>query len=165
MTNRYLEKFAAEQRFGLALERLRIDKERIRSFAAESRDTNFRSLAPSGWHTAAVTMRLLVENVLKPRWWNRAVGFDELRWRLSVRPGDEPLRGACALAVVSRVCSSSAHFDLPKMDSIKRFTGSSRSAAPCRVRDFDHQRSETAAATPALHSSAFVPYPALCSSA
>jgi acyl dehydratase len=76
VTDRYLEDFAVGQTFGSG--RLRIDTERIRTFAADSdpqpfhldeeavRDTIFRGLAASGWHTAAVTMRLLVESELKP---------------------------------------------------------------------------------------------------
>jgi len=76
VTDRYLEDFAVGQTFGSG--RLRIDTERIRTFAADFdpqpfhldeeavRDTIFRGLAASGWHTAAVTMRLLVESELKP---------------------------------------------------------------------------------------------------
>jgi acyl dehydratase len=99
MTSRDLEDFAVGQRFGSGT--LRIDKERIRSFAAEfdpqpfhldedaARDTIFRSLVASGWHTAAVTMRLLVESELKPAGGIVGVGFEELRWPRPVRPEDE----------------------------------------------------------------------------
>ena len=71
MTARYLEDFAVGQTFGSG--RLRVEKERIKSFAAEfdpqpfhldeaaARGSIFRGLAASGWHTAALTMRLLVE--------------------------------------------------------------------------------------------------------
>ena len=99
MTERYLEDFAVGQTFGSS--RMRIDKERIKSFAAEfdpqpfhldeaaARDTLFRGLAASGWHTAAVTMRLLVESELKPAGGIVGAGFDEFRWPRPVRPGDE----------------------------------------------------------------------------
>ncbi len=99
MTERYLEDFAAGQTFGSG--RMKIDRERIKSFAAEfdpqpfhldeaaARDTLFRSLAASGWHTAAVTMRLLVEGELKPAGGIVGAGFDEFRWPRPVRPGDE----------------------------------------------------------------------------
>ena len=99
MTKRYLEDFAVGQTFGSG--RLRIDKERITRFAQEfdpqpfhldeaaARATIFRGLAASGWHTAALTMRLLVEGELQPAGGIVGVGFDEFRWPRPVRPGDE----------------------------------------------------------------------------
>ena len=99
MTERYLEDFAVGQTYGSG--RLRVDKERIKTFAAEfdpqpfhldeeaARDTIFRGLAASGWHTAALTMRLLVESELKPVGGIVGAGFDEFRWPRPVRPGDE----------------------------------------------------------------------------
>jgi acyl dehydratase len=99
MSQRYLEDFAVGQTFGSG--RLTVDKERIKSFAAEfdpqpfhldehaARDTIFRGLAASGWHTAAMTMRLLVESELKPAGGIVGGGFDEFRWPTPVRPGDE----------------------------------------------------------------------------
>ena len=81
--------------------RLVVDEERIKSFAAEfdpqpfhldeegARSTIFRGLAASGWHTAALTMRLLVESDLKPAGGIVGAGFDEFRWPRPVRPGDE----------------------------------------------------------------------------
>ena len=99
MTERYLEDFAIAQTFGSG--RLRVDEERIKSFAAEfdpqpfhlddvaAHDSLFRGLAASGWHTAALTMRLLVESDVKPAGGIVAAGFDELRWPRPVRAGDE----------------------------------------------------------------------------
>jgi acyl dehydratase len=99
MTERYLEDFAVGQTFGSG--RLRIEQERIKSFAAEfdpqpfhldeeaARHTIFRGLAASGWHTAAVTMRLLVGSEIRPAGGIVGAGFDELRWPRPVRPGDE----------------------------------------------------------------------------
>ena len=99
MTERYLEDFAVAQTFGSG--RLRIDAQRIKSFAAEfdpqpfhlddtaALKTLFGGLAASGWHTAALTMRLLVESELKPAGGIVGAGFDELRWPRPVRPGDE----------------------------------------------------------------------------
>jgi len=46
-------------------------------------------LAASGCHTAALTMRLLVESEINLADGIVAVGVDELRWPLPVRPGDE----------------------------------------------------------------------------
>jgi len=99
MNQRYLEDFAVGQTFGSG--RLRIEEERIKSFAAEfdpqpfhldpasAQHTIFRGLAASGWHTAAVTMRLLVGSELRPAGGVVGAGFDELRWTRPVRPGDE----------------------------------------------------------------------------
>jgi acyl dehydratase len=99
MTARYLEDFAVGQVYGSA--RTRIDADRIKSFAAEfdpqpfhldeeaAGKSIFRGLAASGWHTAALTMRLLVESELKPAGGIIGAGFDEFRWPHPVRPGDE----------------------------------------------------------------------------
>jgi acyl dehydratase len=99
MRERYLEDFAVGQVFGSG--RLRIDEERIKSFAAEfdpqpfhldeesARNTIFQGVAASGWHTAAATMLLLVESDLKPAGGIVGAGFDEFRWPRPVRPGDE----------------------------------------------------------------------------
>src|SRR4029079_97856 len=76
MSKRYLEDFTVGQTFGSG--RLRIDKEQIKAFAAEfdpqpfhldedaARETIFRGLAASGWHTAALTLRLLAESESEP---------------------------------------------------------------------------------------------------
>jgi acyl dehydratase len=97
---RYLEDFAAGQTYG-GEARLRVEAERIKSFAAEfdpqpfhldesaAAASLFRRLAASGWHTAAMTMRLLVASDLKPAGGIIGAGFDELRWPMPVRPGDE----------------------------------------------------------------------------
>jgi acyl dehydratase len=95
----YLEDFAVGQKFGSG--RLKVDAARIKSFAAEfdpqpfhlddaaARGTIFGGLAASGWHTAAMTMRLLVESELRPAGGIVGAGFDEFRWPRPVRPGDE----------------------------------------------------------------------------
>jgi len=54
-----------------------------------ARDTIFGGLAARGWHTAAVTMRLLVESDLKPAGGIVGTGADEFRWLRPVRPGDQ----------------------------------------------------------------------------
>lgn len=96
---RYLEDFAVGQTFGSG--RLQVDEERLKAFAAEfdpqpfhldevaARQSIFQGLAASGWHTAAMTMRLLVEGNLKPAGGIVGAGFDEFRWPRPVRPGDE----------------------------------------------------------------------------
>jgi acyl dehydratase len=96
----YFEDFAPGQKYRGA-SRLRVEAERVKSFAAEfdpqpfhldeaaARQTIFKGLAASGWHTASMTMRLLVESDLKPAGGIVGAGFDEFRWPRPVRPGDE----------------------------------------------------------------------------
>jgi acyl dehydratase len=98
-TQLYLEDFAVGQTYRSG--RLRVDEERIKAFAAEfdpqpfhvddaaARGSIFRGLAASGWHTAAMTMRLLVDSEFKPAGGLIGAGFDEFRWPRPVRPGDE----------------------------------------------------------------------------
>ncbi|USZ73635.1 MaoC/PaaZ C-terminal domain-containing protein [Natronosalvus halobius] len=52
-------------------------------------DSIFGDLIASGWHTASVTMRLLVDGLFKDVVVVGAVGVDELRWRKPVYGGDE----------------------------------------------------------------------------
>lgn len=96
----YLDDLVAGQHFR-GSNRLRIEEDRIKAFAAEfdpqafhldegaASASLFRGLAASGWHTAAVTMRLLVDSEFKPAGGIVGAGFDELRWPRPVRPGDE----------------------------------------------------------------------------
>ena len=48
----------------------------------------FGGLIASGWHTAAIVMRLLVDNYLSAEASLGSAGLDELRWPHPVRPGD-----------------------------------------------------------------------------
>lgn len=55
---------------------------------AAARRTIFGGLAASGWHTAAITMRLLVTS--GPKLANGILGAGgEIEWKMPVRPGDE----------------------------------------------------------------------------
>jgi acyl dehydratase len=99
VTERYLDDFAVGQVFRSG--RIRVEADRIKSFAAEfdpqpfrldpeaATRTFFRGLVASGWHTAALTMRLLADSELKPAGGIIGLGFEELRWPRPVRPGDE----------------------------------------------------------------------------
>jgi acyl dehydratase len=94
----YLEDFAVGQTFGSGS--LRVDVQQIQAFAAQfdpqpfhldeksARGTFFGGLVASGWHTAALTMRLLVDSELKPAGGLIGAGLDELNWPRAVRPGD-----------------------------------------------------------------------------
>src|SRR5713101_5375141 len=93
----YLEDLYVGQRFTSGI--YRMDKERIKAFAAEfdpqpfhldetaAQATVFGGLSASGWHTAAVAMRLMVTGGLPLG--NGIIGLGgELAWPKPTRPGD-----------------------------------------------------------------------------
>jgi len=93
----YLEDLYVGQRF--TSDSYRVDEENIKRFAEEydpqlfhlddgfARKTVFRGLAASGWHTAAITMRLLVGGGLPLA--DGIIGLGgELTWPRPTRPGD-----------------------------------------------------------------------------
>ena len=61
---------------------------------AAARHSIFGGLCASGWHTAAVTMRLLLDSDLNAAGGLIGAGLDECWWPRPVRPGDE-LRIEC----------------------------------------------------------------------
>jgi acyl dehydratase len=75
-----------------------VDAEAIKAFAAAfdpqpfhldddaARASFFQGLSASGWHTAALTMRLLVEGELRPAGGIIGVWADEMKWPRAVRP-------------------------------------------------------------------------------
>jgi acyl dehydratase len=77
-----------------------VDAERLKAFAAEfdpqpfhmneiaARASFFGELVASGWHTAALCMRLLVDGELRIVGGLIGMGLEELRWPRPVRPGD-----------------------------------------------------------------------------
>jgi acyl dehydratase len=109
MTRQYLEDFAAGQVY--RSDRLQVDKGQILAFATQfdpqpyhldeelARSSVFKGLAASGWHTAAVTMRLLVDSDFRPADGILGVGLEDLSWPRPVRPGDE-LRVDCEVLEV-----------------------------------------------------------------
>jgi acyl dehydratase len=93
----YLEDLHVGRRFRSASQT--VDAQQIKAFAAEfdpqpfhlddeaARGTLFRGLAASGWHTAAITMRLLVTSGLPFAGGILGLG-GELEWPRPTRPGD-----------------------------------------------------------------------------
>jgi acyl dehydratase len=93
----YFEDLAVGQQFASAT--LRVDAAAIKAFAAEfdpqpfhldeaaAGDSVFHGLAASGWHTAALTMRLCVGSGFRPAGGILGIG-GELTWLKPVRPGD-----------------------------------------------------------------------------
>lgn len=55
---------------------------------AAGRQTHFGGLVASGWHTAGLMMRMMVDHLLSPETSLGSPGIDELRWLRPVRPGD-----------------------------------------------------------------------------
>src|SRR5207237_6557763 len=97
MSERYFDDLTQGDRFKSAT--YEVTEEQIISFAREfdpqpfhldsavARQTMFKGLIASGWHTAAITMRLFVQTL---NFAEGAIGpgVDELRWPNAVRPGD-----------------------------------------------------------------------------
>src|SRR5438874_13008076 len=97
MSQRYFEDLKAGDRFKSVT--YQVSEEEIINFAREfdpqpfhldagvARQTMFGSLIASGWHTAAITMRLFVQTL---NFAEGAVGLgvDELRWPAAVKAGD-----------------------------------------------------------------------------
>jgi acyl dehydratase len=95
---RYFEDFSVGQTFRSG--RRSIDREQTTAFAMAfdpqpfhlddeaARASMFGELVASGWHTAALTMRLLVESDFDPAWGAIGAGVEELRWPRPMRPGD-----------------------------------------------------------------------------
>lgn len=98
MTDMYLEDFEPGQTYGS--ERITVSQEEIIGFATQfdpqpfhldpeaAKTTFFRGLSASGWHTAALTMRLLVGGEMVPAGGLIGAGFEKLAWPRPVRPGD-----------------------------------------------------------------------------
>jgi len=98
MPGRYFEDYAVGQKFGSGT--VTVTAERIKSFAREfdpqpfhtdeeaARHTFFGGLVASGWHTAAMTMRLFVDSDITPAGGSIGAGGSDLTWPRPVRPGD-----------------------------------------------------------------------------
>lgn len=95
----YFEDIAvgAKQSFG----RYEVTREEVIEFASKydpqpfhlsdeaAAATHFGRLSASGWHTCAMTMAMLVENLKKNRQAGLgSPGIDQLRWKRPVYPGD-----------------------------------------------------------------------------
>lgn len=98
MQQRYFEDLKVGDRF--KSEAYKVTEEQIVAFAREfdpqpfhldrivAEKTMFGGLFASGWHTAAITMRLFVQTLSFAEG-AIGLGVDELRWPTAVKPGDE----------------------------------------------------------------------------
>jgi acyl dehydratase len=64
------------------------DPQPIHVNEAAARESIHGGVIASGWYTASVCMRLLVDGFLNDTVSMGSFGLDELRWRAPVRPGD-----------------------------------------------------------------------------
>ena len=53
-----------------------------------AKDSPYGGLIASGWHTAGMAMRLLVDNMIDDTAGLGSPGWNNLRWHIPVRPGD-----------------------------------------------------------------------------
>jgi acyl dehydratase len=96
---RYLEDFRAGDTY--VSPRVTVTAEEIERFAREfdpqpfhldpsaAANSFFGMLVASGWHTAALTMRLLVACGAEPAWGYIGASIEEMRWPRPVLPNDE----------------------------------------------------------------------------
>ena len=97
---RYFEDFVVGQ-VHKSSGRVRVEKDEIIAFAKQfdpqpfhldedaARKSIFGRLVASGWHTAALTMRLIAGSEYRAATGTIGLGFDGLRWPIPVHPGDE----------------------------------------------------------------------------
>ena len=95
----YFEDLSVGQTFGTGT--VTVEPETLKAFAAEfdpqplhldedaARASVFGGLVASGWHTAALTMKLLVGGELQVVGGLIGLGAEELRWPRPVHPGDQ----------------------------------------------------------------------------
>jgi acyl dehydratase len=100
MSERYFEDFVVGQ-VHKPSGRVRVEKDEIIAFAKQfdpqpfhldeeaARKSIFGRLVASGWHTAALTMRLIAGSEYRAATGTIGLGFDGLRWPIPVHPGDE----------------------------------------------------------------------------
>ena len=78
--------------------------------------THFGRLAASGWHTAAMTMRVTVDCLTKDRQASLgSPGIDELRWLKPVYPGD-------TLTVAGKIIDKTLSRSKPEIGSMRSQT-------------------------------------------
>ena len=98
MTTHFLEDLQPGQRFRAGSRSIALAE--IQAFAREydpqpfhldpeaAKATIFGELVASGWHTMALTMRLIVEGEARLGWGFAGAGVEALDWPNPVRPGD-----------------------------------------------------------------------------
>ena len=97
----YLEDLQPGQKLRFGGNPASVDADAVKAFArqydpqpfhldgAAAAKTFFHELVASGWHTTAMTMRLMVDGALPIAGGIIGAGVDDLRWPRPVRPGDK----------------------------------------------------------------------------
>jgi acyl dehydratase len=98
MTSKYFEDFSvgASAEFGsvqvtadeIVAFAERFDPQPFHIDAVAAQASAYGGLIASGWHTAAMTMRLLVDDFIDGEASLGSPGLGPIRWKLPVRPGD-----------------------------------------------------------------------------
>jgi acyl dehydratase len=88
------------------------DPQPFHTDAAAAKDSFFGELVASGWHTMAVSMRLIVDGEFRPAGGVIGGGVDEFRWPMPVRPGD-------TLTVVSEIVESRPSRSRPEIGLVR----------------------------------------------
>lgn len=133
----YLEDFVPGQTFESSSVTMTADA--IKAYAAQfdpqpfhidegkAADTFFKGLAASGWHTASMTMRLLVDGGLPIAGGIIGAGVEDIRWPRPVRPGD-------TLRLVSEVLEMRPSKSRPEQGLVKvRTTTLNQNAEPVQI--------------------------------
>lgn len=137
MNGYYFEDFAIGQRFSSGSHTVGADE--IKAFARTwdpqpfhldeeaAEHTIFGGLAASGWHTAAITMGLVVRGEFRPVNGILGLGVEALSWPAAVRPGDK-------LRVVSEVVGVRPSISKPDYGVVKvRNTTTNQEDVPVQV--------------------------------
>ncbi|MEH6401883.1 MAG: MaoC family dehydratase [Sneathiella sp.] len=121
MTTEYFEdiQIGAVREFGSKI----VSKKEIIEFATkfdpqsfhidevEAADSIYGGIIASGWHTASMTMRMMVDHMVSSRAGLGSPGWNNLRWYKPVRPGD-------TLRVRSEVINKKRSVSRPTMGTI-----------------------------------------------
>lgn len=99
MNKLHFEDLSVGQKFGSGSQV--VEETQVKEFAGQfdpqpfhlsdelARNTIFGGLAASGWHTASMSARLLIDSEFQPAGGIVGLSIDELGWENPVRPGDE----------------------------------------------------------------------------
>ncbi len=119
---RFFEDFTIGQRFTSGT--VTVTAEAIKAFAREfdpqpfhtdeeaAKSSFFGGLVASGWHTAALSMRLIVDSDMRPAGGNIGAGTDGISWPRPVHPGD-------VLHVEGEVLEARASRSRPELGIVK----------------------------------------------
>jgi acyl dehydratase len=98
MATRYLEDYPVGS--SAEIGSVQVTEDEIRSFAArydpqpfhtdpeKAKSWPYGGLIASGWHTASMMMRVVVDEFIDPETSLGSPGLGPIRWKLPVRPGD-----------------------------------------------------------------------------